>query len=180
MKNIIYFLSFTLLLSCSDESVDALEPVNQTVDALEDHNKRVDFRATVIINRQDLSQIEIFDLYKELSDIDDKIVKSDSKNLVMFYLVKSNFINNANLTDIEYLIQDQRALWSNVATVNANYQLFNLAIDLNSSLDIPKIEKEFRIKNKDKVYEYFGEEDFERQQFILSSTFFQLKMNLQK
>lgn len=166
------------MISCNDESVDSSDSIKQQTNVYSDHNKSVDTRATDIIYRSDLTKIELLDLYIELSDVDDEIVRSNSKNLVLFYLVRDNFVDTASLSDIELLIKDQSKQWSNIATVGINYRLFNRALDLDSSLDIPKFEKDFRIKNEGKIYDYYKKEDQEMIQYLQQGMFFQMRINL--
>lgn len=167
-----------MFISCNDKmEVDEIE-INK-VQRIEysEHDKNVDYRATALINRQDLGIKELFDLYKELSDIGDETVKLNSKNLVLYYLESKNFINEANLIDIEYLIVDQKNLKSNIPTISINYKMFHRAIDLNSNLDLKMIENSFSSKNRKIIESFYNESDSKFIKFELAGITFRSRLS---
>jgi hypothetical protein len=181
MKNIIIAIIVLLLhTSCSENNTSQkiTDPVNISQKGISDHDRSVDGRVTNILGRNHLSANELLDLYIELSDIDNALVKANSKNIVLNEISISGFLKNANLEQVEYLIKDQSKQYLNLATIGINYRLFNRALDLNSTLDIPQFEKDFRSKNKGKIYEYYNKEDQEMIQYLQQGMFFQMRINL--
>lgn len=176
MKYSIYLLIAIILTSCNDKmEVDEIEINKAQRMEYSEHDNNVDYRATDLINRKDLDVKSLFLLYQELSDLNDEIVELNSKNLTLIYLDKNGFFDNATVSEIEYLINDQKKLASNIPTVYINYKLFEKAINLNSTLDINRIEKDFFEKNKPIMYSYFDEDDGQLHKFLMASQFFKMK-----
>jgi hypothetical protein len=172
------FLLFALIGSCVDESNEVYDS-NENPDSLLQASQKIDPRAAVYINQNDLNASELFNTYKDLSDIEDEYVKLNSKNLILFYLHSLEFEKTASLDDIEYLIKDQSSLKSNLLTLEINFQLFNYALDLNSNLNIQQIYDDFLEKNNGAVDAGFLQSDFRKQEYYLSSTLLQARLNLE-
>ena len=140
--------------------------------------KGLDSRASDLVNSDNFDPNELFDIYVELSDLKDDYIKLNSKNLVLFYLSKSSFVEKADINQLEYLIQDQNTLKSNTLTLEINLRLYHRALDLGTTLNLDESIKSFRSRNDLLVDSYFSKDDPRRQQYFLSATLLQSRLNL--
>jgi hypothetical protein len=138
----------------------------------------LDARASNLINRNDLDPQEIYNIYLDLSDVEDDYERLNSKNLALFYLSKSGFIEKANIKQVEYLIQDQNRMKLNTLTLEVNLRLYHRAIDLGTNMNLKQHLKSFRERNDILVDSYFPKNDPRRQQYFLSATLLQSRLNL--
>jgi hypothetical protein len=165
-----------IFYSCVNDQQETLMVDNHEIQKSQVNG--LDARASNLINSDDLNANEVFDTYVELSGLKDDYKRLNSKNLVLFYLSKSGFIEEANIKQVEYLIEDQNTLKSNTLTLEVNLRLYHRAVDLGSNLNLDKYFKLFRERNDLLVDSYFSKDDPRRQQYFLSATLLQSRLNL--
>lgn len=175
-KLITAILACIIFYSCVNDEQENVVIDNNVIE--NNQVKGLDARASNLINNNDLNSNELFDIYVELTDLKDDYKRLNSKNLVLFYLNMSGFIEEANIEQVEYLIKDQNTLKSNTLTLEVNLRLYHRAVDLGSNLNLAKSLKSFRDRNDLLVGSYFSKDDPRRQQYFLSATLLQSRLNL--
>ena len=180
MKNLLTIICAILLFVSCVESNEDLIADEKKMNLLEING--IDSRASKMLNQKmlskDLDNNELFQVYKEMSDIEDDYEKLNSKNMVLHLLDKNGFTQNADLNQIEYLIVDQASLKSNILTLDVNVKLFHRAKDLNSKIDLNSYLSSFQKRNMGLVNSHFAQDDNRRQQFYLNCTLLNAKINL--
>lgn len=112
-----------------------------------------------------------------MSELENGILKDNSKTISLILLNQKGFIENASLSDIEYLIKDQLTLSHNTATININYKLFFRAFDLGSKINLKSLEKEFVTKNTLNIQNFSDKNKGDKAERLVSqSQLFNIKL----